>query len=120
MQITNNNLLAARDFIAAHPERFDMRDWAQSAPCGTVCCIAGWAVALSQPTEDWTLDEIRAAMASISWGWSDRERALFQPGTPWALIGAATAIGAIDLYLAGASADSIEDYYAASVAFSVS
>lgn len=54
------------DVVAAileEPKRFDMRDWylgpshtwkyrrAQRPACGTIACIAGWTVALAQPTD---------------------------------------------------------------------
>lgn len=38
-----NRVIQLRDFLAVlDPNHFDMHDWEQSAPCGTVACIAGW------------------------------------------------------------------------------
>lgn len=36
--------------IEAKPKLYDQTDWIRSTPCGTVCCIAGWAAELSDPT----------------------------------------------------------------------
>lgn len=41
--------MAVRDKIAATPEAYDQAIWGRhedDAPCGTACCIAGWACVL--------------------------------------------------------------------------
>lgn len=39
-------LLEIADRIAKRPEQFQMTDFWGESRCGTVCCIAGWAVQL--------------------------------------------------------------------------
>ena len=47
-----NLLLKVRDHILADPEHFAMRSFVERTKCGTVCCIAGWAVALNDDGAD--------------------------------------------------------------------
>jgi hypothetical protein len=37
-------LLDVLTFLAAHPERHDQNFWLKKRDCGTVACLAGWAV----------------------------------------------------------------------------
>ncbi len=50
-------LLEIKDRILAEPHLFDIGEWSEERPCGTVCCLAGWAYLLkhgSLITEDQT------------------------------------------------------------------
>ena len=49
MPVNVDLLLKVRDHILADPEHFLMRSFVEKTDCGTACCIAGWAVALSDP-----------------------------------------------------------------------
>lgn len=77
-QTTTQRLLAVADIIEQQPGRFDMENWVASGDedqvvptrpvllaglandldCGTTCCVAGWAIALTPRhqvlVEDWT------------------------------------------------------------------
>lgn len=58
--------------IEEHPEQWEQEMWAtRRLDCGTTCCFAGWAVALSGgkpdfPDEDWdTLEAYRIVPGSV-------------------------------------------------------
>lgn len=46
MEVNSELLERIADHIEAEPEHFDMQFWEAEFGCGTVCCIAGWAVRL--------------------------------------------------------------------------
>lgn len=42
-------LEAVAQRIEAEPRRYDQREWVRETECGTVCCRAGWVVAIADP-----------------------------------------------------------------------
>jgi hypothetical protein len=60
------------DHIEANPKSFDMETWAEEHSCGTIGCIAGWAIMLTQP--DVSPDMIRHCITPLT-------NKAFQPDT---------------------------------------
>lgn len=64
MKVNVKLLKKVRALIVKEPKKLDMRTWANrinkrdiipnvDPPCGTIACLAGWAILASRPKKEW-------------------------------------------------------------------
>jgi hypothetical protein len=64
-------LKQVRERIVNDPDHFSMEHGIEVSDCGTVCCIAGWAVLLADPDTQKLVDRVLLAWKEEDWRYLD-------------------------------------------------